>query len=100
MQDMTDQEVVVDDPTEQRLGQWREVSQSGTFEDAMVALELIIEILERGKLPLDTTIQCYEIGAALSDRCAILLENARVRVETIANRTLEDSRLEQVDDVE
>lgn len=54
-----------------------------TFEEAMAALEEVVGKLERGDVPLEASIQLYERGAALKERCAALLRAAEEKVELI-----------------
>ena len=54
-----------------------------SFEEAMKALEQVVNQLERGEVPLDQSIALYERGAALKARCAELLKAAEERVEKI-----------------
>lgn len=54
-----------------------------SFEEAMKALEQVVNQLERGEVPLDQSIALYERGAALKTRCAELLKAAEERVEKI-----------------
>ena len=54
-----------------------------TFEQALKALEQIVERLERGDVPLAESIAIYERGEALKARCAGLLREAEMRVEKI-----------------
>jgi exodeoxyribonuclease VII small subunit len=54
-----------------------------SFEEAMKALEQVVNQLERGEVPLDQSIALYERGAALKERCAKLLKEAEERVEKI-----------------
>lgn len=54
-----------------------------SFEQAMGALEQVVNQLERGEVPLDLSIALYERGARLKERCAALLKEAEERVEKI-----------------
>ncbi|MGD9917123.1 MAG: exodeoxyribonuclease VII small subunit [Paenirhodobacter sp.] len=54
-----------------------------SFEQAMKELEQVVNQLERGEVPLDASIRLYERGAALKERCAMLLKQAEERVEKI-----------------
>ncbi len=53
------------------------------FEQALAALENIVEDLERGEVPLDQSIRIYERGEALKAHCARLLKAAEDKVEKI-----------------
>lgn len=54
-----------------------------SFEQALAALERIVEDLERGDVPLDKSIQFYERGEALKVHCDKLLRSAEDKVEKI-----------------
>ncbi len=54
-----------------------------SFEQALAALEKIVDDLERGEVPLDTSIRIYERGEALKAHCDRLLKAAEDRVEKI-----------------
>ena len=57
--------------------------QAMTFEQALEALEKIVDDLERGDVPLDTSIKIYERGEALKAHCDRLLKAAEDKVEKI-----------------
>lgn len=54
-----------------------------SFEQALDALEKIVDDLERGEVPLDQSIRIYERGEALKAHCARLLKAAEDKVEKI-----------------
>jgi exodeoxyribonuclease VII small subunit len=54
-----------------------------SFEQAMEALERIVDDLERGDVPLDQSIRIYERGEALKLHCDRLLKAAEDKVEKI-----------------
>lgn len=54
-----------------------------SFEQALAALEKIVEDLERGDVPLDQSIRIYERGEALKQHCDRLLKVAEDKVEKI-----------------
>lgn len=54
-----------------------------TFEQALEALERIVDDLERGDVPLDQSIRIYERGEALKAQCDRLLKAAEDKVEKI-----------------
>jgi exodeoxyribonuclease VII small subunit len=56
---------------------------SMSFEQALEALERIVENLERGDVPLDQSIRIYERGEALKAHCDRLLKAAEDKVEKI-----------------
>ena len=53
------------------------------FERAIEELESIIKRLEEGKVPLAESVEIYERGEALKQRCEELLKAAEMRVEKI-----------------
>ncbi|MBE7184880.1 MAG: exodeoxyribonuclease VII small subunit [Methylobacterium mesophilicum] len=54
-----------------------------SFEQALEALERIVDDLERGDVPLDESIRIYERGEALKLHCDRLLKSAEDKVEKI-----------------
>ena len=54
-----------------------------SFEQALAALEAIVDDLERGDVPLDQSIRIYERGEALKAHCDRLLKSAEDKVEKI-----------------
>ena len=54
-----------------------------SFEEALAALEAIVQDLEGGEVPLDQSIAIYERGEALKAHCGELLRAAEDRVEKI-----------------
>lgn len=54
-----------------------------SFEDALAALEGIVQQLERGDVPLDQSISLYERGEALRAACQQRLDAAQARIEKI-----------------
>lgn len=54
-----------------------------TFEEAMAALEQVVNQLERGEVALEESIALYERGAALKAHCSEKLKAAEEKVELI-----------------
>jgi exodeoxyribonuclease VII small subunit len=54
-----------------------------SFEQALEALERIVDDLERGDVPLDQSIRIYERGEALKAHCDGLLKAAEDKVDKI-----------------
>ncbi|WP_309083643.1 exodeoxyribonuclease VII small subunit [Chelativorans sp.] len=54
-----------------------------SFEQALQALENIVNDLERGDVPLEESIRIYERGEALKAHCDRLLRAAEDKVEKI-----------------
>ena len=57
--------------------------ESMSFEDAMAALEAIVDKLESGETSLEDSIALYDRGAALRRHCEAKLRDAELRVEKI-----------------
>ena len=55
-----------------------------TFEQALAELEAIVSQLESGQTALDRSIELYERGEKLKNRCETLLKAAEARIEKIA----------------
>lgn len=54
-----------------------------SFEQALAALEGIVQQLERGDVPLDQSIGLYERGETLRLACQQRLDSAQARIERI-----------------
>ncbi len=54
-----------------------------SFEQALSALETIVQQLERGDVPLDESIALYERGEKLREACQKRLDTASARIEKI-----------------
>lgn len=54
-----------------------------SFEQALAALEEIVQQLERGDVPLDQSIELYERGEKLRAACQQRLDSAQARIEKI-----------------
>ena len=54
-----------------------------SFEQALGALEEIVQKLERGDVPLDESIELYERGEKLREACQKRLDAAQARIEKI-----------------
>ena len=54
-----------------------------TFEEAMNALENLVESLDKGDISLDQAIAAYDRGSQLKDHCQKKLNEAKMKVETI-----------------
>jgi exodeoxyribonuclease VII small subunit len=65
------------------IATWQLASSEGSFEEAMAALESIVALLDSGELTLDQSLDCFELGARLSNRCQRLLEQAELRIELV-----------------
>lgn len=54
-----------------------------TFEDSLKKLEVIVEKLEKGDLPLEESLKLFEEGVELSAVCKKELEAAEGKVEML-----------------
>lgn len=54
-----------------------------TFEQALKALEQVVQQLESGDVPLDDSIALYERGEKLRSLCQARLDSAQARIESI-----------------
>lgn len=54
-----------------------------SFEQALEALEKIVQKLEAGDVPLDASIALYERGEDLRKHCQARLDSAQQRIEKI-----------------
>ena len=54
-----------------------------SFEEAMKALEAVVQRLESGDAPLEESITLYEQGAALKKHCEAKLRDAELKVAQI-----------------
>lgn len=54
-----------------------------SFEQALSALEEIVQRLESGDVPLDQSIELYEKGEVLRKKCQSRLDAAQQRIEQI-----------------
>jgi exodeoxyribonuclease VII small subunit len=59
------------------------ILQHGSFEEAMSALELVVQRLEQGQLAIADAVDWYELGLALMHRCATLLDEAELNITTL-----------------
>lgn len=57
-----------------------------TFEEQLKTLEVVVERLEKGDLPLEESLQLFEQGVALSDSCKKQLDSAEGRVQVLLQR--------------
>lgn len=55
-----------------------------SFEQAMVRLEEIVTILERGEAPLETSLSLFEEGTALMSQCSTALDYAEQKVAKLS----------------
>ncbi len=54
-----------------------------SFEQAFQRLQETIQTLEEGGLPLDASIQQFELGMKLANHCSTMLDQAELRVSRL-----------------
>lgn len=54
-----------------------------SFDEALAELQVTVAALEEGGLPLERTLELYERGVLLHERCARLLGDAEIRVRRL-----------------
>jgi exodeoxyribonuclease VII small subunit len=59
------------------------MSESKTFEDALKNLEKAVEQLERGQLPLDEALDCFEAGVQSANLCRKQLQAVEERIDVL-----------------
>lgn len=69
---------MIDQPTDQPIDEM-------SFEEALKALEGVVEALEGGKVPLEQSLDLYERGEKLRKHCEGRLKDAELRVEKIVS---------------
>ena len=58
-----------------------------TFEDNILRLEKIVELLEKGEAPLDKCITLFEEGVKLSKDCINMLDNAEQKIKLLTDNS-------------
>lgn len=66
------------------------VPEEMTYEQALSELERIVAALETDEMSLETSLELYERGQAVSRRCMALLDQAELRVRLLAGENLVD----------
>ena len=59
------------------------------FEGALKELEQLVDTMEEGKLTLEESLQAYERGITLTNECREFLENAKARIDRLAENEQE-----------
>ena len=57
-----------------------------SFEEALERLELIVDQLESGEVPLEKAIDLFQEGMKLANRCNLKLENIESRIENLLEK--------------
>ena len=61
-----------------------------SYEDAFSELSALVEALEFDEHPLEETMNLFERGQALSQRCATLLDLAELKIQQLSGEKLVD----------
>jgi exodeoxyribonuclease VII small subunit len=67
------------------------------FEDQLMALESVVEKLERGELSLDESVHLFEEGVKLSNACKKELEAAEGRIQVLVEQGRNAMRVVNLD---
>ena len=59
------------------------MANKNTFESSLKALESAVERLEKGDLPLEEALACFESGVKAAGSCQKLLKEAELKVEKL-----------------
>ena len=59
-----------------------------TYEEALLELEQIVEVLEGEQNPLEESMKLFERGQALVRQCGALLESAQLKVQKLVGDSL------------
>ena len=62
-----------------------------SFEDALAELEIIVNKLESGDVSLDEAIKAYERGSILKEQCEKKLNEAKLKVEKIEEKSKQNN---------
>ena len=88
-----------DTPTE-IFDRWDFVLAEGNFEESLEALEQIVARLDEGKLSLDDSLRCYELGMLMARRCEKMLDEAELRISRLDGETFEHEQDESLDETQ
>ena len=66
-----------------------------TFEQAIKELTGIVEKIEQGEIPLESSLQQYERGMALIAHCRMVLQKAEKRIEKIGKEQETEDRSQE-----
>ncbi|MBB5331118.1 exodeoxyribonuclease VII small subunit [Tunturiibacter gelidoferens] len=67
------------------------------FEEQLMALESVVEKLERGELSLDESVHLFEEGVKLSNACKKELEAAEGRIQVLVEQGRNAMRVVNLD---
>lgn len=63
------------------------IKQSFSFEEAIASLEALVNSMETGNLSLEASLKTFEEGIALSRQCQTALSEAKLKVDTLLQKT-------------
>jgi len=63
-----------------------------SFEEAIKALTQIVDKIETGEVPLQTSIEQYEKGMALIKHCRGILQAAEKKIEKVSQKGQEEGK--------
>ena len=69
------------------------------FEEALIRLEEIVDLLSKGDAPLDKSLELFEEGTALIKKCGQALDKAEQKVELLV-KALDVPEKESFEEVE
>jgi len=69
-----------------------------SFEQAIKELTSIVEKIEQGEIPLESSLQQYERGMALIAHCRTILQKAEKRIEKISAEDKSEDKSQKTDD--
>lgn len=62
------------------------MSEELTFEQALNSLEEVVSRLEKGQMPLNEALDCFEVGVQSANLCRKKLQAVEARVETLLKK--------------
>lgn len=71
------------EPSRQMSESIEQTLPAASFEEALGALEAVVNQLEEGNLSLSATIETFEQGMKLAERCQRYLDQAELRISQI-----------------
>ena len=66
-----------------QFGELRSLAQTASYEEARAALDQCVAVLESGGLTLSDSVEAYEVGLLLAERCRTLLREAELRISVL-----------------
>ncbi|MFC1738477.1 exodeoxyribonuclease VII small subunit [Planctomycetota bacterium] len=67
------------------------------FENSIKELTAIVEKIEQGKIPLQESLEQYERGMTLINRCREILQKAEQRIEKISKEQKSEDKSQQTE---